>query len=65
MKLLVAMNVLGYQTPYIFEGNQSEDGVVRVELAAGEARKAAGIVSDEEDTPSGPLADALAALKKE
>ena len=30
---------------------------------ADEARKAAGIVSDEEEAPSGPLAEALAALK--
>ncbi|MBX7495148.1 DUF177 domain-containing protein [Qipengyuania sp. 6B39] len=30
---------------------------------ADEARKAAGIVSDEDKLPSGPLADALAALK--
>jgi hypothetical protein len=32
---------------------------------AEEARRKAGIVSDEEQAPSGPLAEALAALKKD
>ena len=32
---------------------------------ADEARKKAGIVSDEDHAPSGPLAEALAGLKKD